>query len=213
MSLSPGTRLGPYEILRPIGAGGMGEVYRARHLKLHRDVAIKILPTELASDRARLARFEREARTASALNHPNIVVIHDIAEHDGLTYIAMELVEGRTLRDIIAEGPLPIERATRLASQLADGLARAHDAGIIHRDIKPANVMITGDDLVKILDFGLAKPIGDAAGSTIETREGVVVGTPLYMSPEQISGDHVDHRSDQFALGVVAFEMIGGRPP
>jgi hypothetical protein len=217
--LTAGTRLGPYEILHPIGAGGMGEVYRARHVKLRRDVAIKILPTELATDSHRLARFEREARTASALNHPNIVVIHDIAEHEGMTYIAMELVGGRTLRDVITDGPLPIDRAIRFMSQLADGLARAHEAGIVHRDIKPANVMVTGDDLVKILDFGLAKPLGfgdrtgEATAPMTESREGFVIGTPLYMSPEQISGDKVDHRSDQFALGVVAFEMIGGEPP
>src|SRR5688572_2442216 len=137
----------------------MGEVHRARHLKLRRDVAIKVLPEELAADPGRLARFEREARTASALNHPNIVTIHDVAEHGGTTYIAMELVEGRTLRELIADGPLPIERTIRLASQIAEGLARAHAAGIVHRDIKPANVMVTGDGLVKILDFGLAKPL------------------------------------------------------
>jgi predicted esterase len=218
--LTPGTRLGPYEILHPIGAGGMGEVHRARHLKLRRDVAIKVLPTELATDPVRLVRFEREARTASALNHPNIVVIHDIAEHEGTTYIAMELVDGRTLRDIIADGPLPIDRTIRLASQIADGLAKAHVAGIVHRDIKPANVMVTGDELVKILDFGLAKPLTTSDGRavthstlTADTREGTLVGTPHYMSPEQLSGDAVDHRSDQFALGVVLYEMVGGKPP
>jgi hypothetical protein len=215
LPLTAGTRLGSYEILHPLGAGGMGEVYRARQLTLRRDVAIKILPSDVASDRARVARFEREARTASALNHPNIVVIYDIAEHEGMTYIAMELVEGRTLREIVAEGALPIDRAIRLASQLTDGLARAHAAGIIHRDIKPANVMVTGDDLVKILDFGLAKPLRPREAQTtgIESREGTIVGTPLYMSPEQITGDQVDHRSDQFSLGIVLFEMIGGRPP
>lgn len=198
----------------------MGEVHRARHLKLHRDVAIKILPTELATDPGRLARFEREARTASALNHPNIVTIYDVAEHEGTTYIAMEFVEGRTLRELIAAGPLPIDRAIRLASQIAAGLAKAHAAGIVHRDIKPANVMVTGDGLVKILDFGLAKLFTPAVGQEIagptlatETREGVVVGTPHYMSPEQLSGDAVDHRSDQFAFGVVLYEMVGGKPP
>jgi eukaryotic-like serine/threonine-protein kinase len=218
--LIPGARLGPYEILQPIGAGGMGEVHRARHLKLRRDVAIKVLPAEFAADPRRLARFEREARTASALNHPNIVTIHDVAEYEGTTYIAMELVEGRTLREIIADGPLPIDQAVRLASQIADGLARAHAAGIVHRDIKPANVMVTGDGLVKILDFGLAKPLTtpdgrEIAGPTLttETREGVLVGTPHYMSPEQLSGDSVDHRSDQFAFGVVLYEMVSGKPP
>jgi predicted esterase len=218
--LTPGARLGPYEILDPIAAGGMGEVHRARQLKLHRDVAIKVLPSELAADPARLARFEREARTASALNHPNIVTIYDVAEHEGTTYIAMELVEGRTLRELIAAGPLPIDRAVRLASQIADGLAKAHAVGIVHRDIKPANVMVTADGLVKILDFGLAKLFTPAVGQEIagatlatETREGVVVGTPHYMSPEQLSGDAVDHRSDQFAFGVVLYEMVSGKPP
>lgn len=215
MALTAGLRLGPYEIVGPIGAGGMGEVYRARQLTLRRDVAIKILPPELANDPTRLARFEREARTASSLNHPNIIVIHDIATHEGMTYIAMELVEGRTLRDIIADGPLPIERVLRLASQIADGLARAHAAGIIHRDIKPANVMVTSDDLVKILDFGLAKPLPSSGAQTtgIESTEGLIAGTPVYMSPEQVSGDRVDHWSDQFSLGVVLFEMVAGKPP
>lgn len=198
----------------------MGEVHRARHLKLRRDVAIKVLPTEVAADPERLARFEREARTASALNHPNIITIYDIAEHEGTTYIAMELVDGRTLRDLIADGPLPIDQTIRLASQIAEGLAKAHGAGIVHRDIKPANIMVTGDGLVKILDFGLAKalttPDGKAiAGLTLtsETREGAILGTPHYMSPEQLSGDSVDHRSDQFAFGVVLYEMVGGKPP
>jgi predicted esterase len=220
MRLTPGVRLGPYEILQPIGAGGMGEVHRARHLKLRRDVAIKVLPPEVAADPERLARFEREARSASALNHPNIITIYDIAEHEGTTYIAMELVEGRTLRELIADGPLPIDQTIRLASQIADGLAKAHGAGIVHRDIKPANIMVTSDGLVKILDFGLAKslttPDGKAvAGLTLtsETREGVILGTPHYMSPEQLAGDRVDHRSDQFAFGVVLFEMVGGKPP
>ena len=220
MALGPGARLGPYEILHPIGAGGMGEVHRARHLKLRRDVAIKVLPTEFAADRGRLARFEREARTASALSHPNIVTIYDVAEHEGTTYIAMELVEGRTLRDLIADGPLPIDEAIRLAEQIADGLAKAHAAGIVHRDIKPANVMVTTDGLVKILDFGLAKPLTMSGGQemaeptlTTETREGVIAGTPHYMSPEQLLGDPVDHRSDQFVFGVVLYEMLGGRSP
>jgi serine/threonine protein kinase len=220
VQLTPGARLGPYEILHALGAGGMGEVHRARHLKLRRDVAIKVLPTDLAADPGRLARLEREARTASALNHPNIVVILDIAEHEGTTYIAMVLVEGRTVRDLIAEGPLPIDRTVRLASQIADGLARAHAAGILHRDIKPANVMVRGDGLAKILDFGLAKPLTtpdgrEIAGSTVttHTREGTLLGTPHYMSPEQLSGDAVDHRSDQFAFGVLLYELVSGKPP
>ena len=220
MSLTPGARLGPYEITAPIGAGGMGEVHRARHLKLRRDVAIKVLPADLAGDPVRLARFEREARTASALNHPNIVTIHDIADHEGTTYIAMELVEGRTLRELVASGPLAIDEVLRIASQLADGLASAHAAGIVHRDIKPANVMVTHEGLVKILDFGLAKPLAtsdarDIASATVttDTHAGMIVGTPHYMSPEQLAGDPIDHRSDQFAFGVVLFEIAGGKPP
>jgi predicted esterase len=193
----------------------MGEVHRARHLKLRRDVAIKVLPHELADDPGLLSRFEREARTASSLNHPNIVTIHDIAEHEGTTYIAMELVEGRTLRDLIADGPLPIDQAVGYAKQIADGLAKAHAAGIVHRDIKPANVMVTPDGLVKILDFGLAKPLTAVAGQslTTETHKGLIVGTPHYMSPEQCSGGELDYRSDQFAFGVVLYEMLGGKPP
>lgn len=220
MPLTPGVRLGPYEILGVLGVGGMGEVHRARHLKLRRDVAIKVLPADLAGDRSRLARLEREARTASALNHPNIITIHDVAEHEGTTYIAMELVEGRTLRELIAEGRPTIAAVLRIAVQLADGLSRAHAAGILHRDIKPANVMITGDGLVKILDFGLARPLAtdrgrEIAGLTLttDTQEGMVAGTPNYMSPEQLSGDPVDHRSDQFALGVLLYELAGGKRP
>ena len=218
--LTPGARLGPYEISHPIGAGGMGEVHRARHLKLGRDVAIKVLPGDLAGDAGRLARLEREARTASALNHPNIVTIHDIGEHGGITYIAMELVEGRTLREIIGDGPVPIDRAIGLATQIANALAKAHAAGIIHRDIKPANVMVTSDGLAKVLDFGLAKPLTTRDGRAIvastltgDTQEGMLIGTPHYMSPEQLSGDPVDHRSDQFAFGVLLYEMIGGKSP
>jgi len=220
MRIHPGTRLGPYEILEPLGAGGMGEVYRARHLKLGREVAIKVLPPDVADDPERLARFEREARTASALNHPHIVTIYDIAEHEGTTFIAMELVEGQTLRERLAGGPLPIDEAVALARHVAAGLARAHEAGIVHRDIKPANLMITRDGTVKILDFGLAKPLLAADGAAPSetslatwTREGVIVGTPHYMSPEQLAGGAVDHRADQFSLGCVLYEMIGGRPP
>ena len=176
MPLISGTRLGPYEVVEPIGTGGMGEVYRARHIKLRRDVAIKVLPPNFADDPERLARFEREARTASALNHPNIVTIYDIGECDGTTYIAMELVEGRTLREVIAEGPLTIDQTLHLASQIADGLARAHAAGIVHRDIKPANIMLTPDGLAKILDFGLAKPsvTVDGQAVTLQTMASAV---------------------------------------
>jgi eukaryotic-like serine/threonine-protein kinase len=217
MQHRPGTRLGPYEIVAPLGAGGMGEVYRARHLKLRREVALKVLPPSLANDRARLARFEREARTASALNHPGIVTIYDIGEHvDGTTYIAMELVDGRTLGDVIAEGPLAVDDALRIAVQLADALARAHSAGIVHRDVKPANVMVTTDGVAKILDFGIAKPLPGAAEDAAAfsaTSHGVLVGTPHYMAPEQVAGEDIDHRADQFAFGVLLYEMLSGRPP
>jgi eukaryotic-like serine/threonine-protein kinase len=220
MRLLPGTRLGPYEILQPIGAGGMGEVYRARHEKLRRDVAIKVLPAELSASADGLARFEREARTASALNHPSIVTIHDIAEHDGIAYIAMELVDGRTLGNLVAAGPLPVDDALRHAVQLADALAKAHAAGIIHRDIKPANVMITVDGLAKILDFGIAKAAATAdagqwedASLTDATLAGRIVGTPQHMAPEQLAGGTVDHRADQFAFGVLLYEMLAGTSP
>src|SRR5580765_7612050 len=163
MSLTPGTRLGPYELLAPIGAGGMGEVYRARDARLNRDVAIKVLPAEVASDPSRLKRFEKEARSASALNHPNIVTIYEIGTADAISYIAMERVDGKTLRDLLLPGALPIRRLLPIAAQVADGLARAHEAGIVHRDLKPENVMVTKEGLVKILDFGLAKQTVSAA--------------------------------------------------
>jgi serine/threonine-protein kinase len=218
MALEPGARLGPYEVVSPLGAGGMGEVYRARHLKLGRDVAIKVLPEELASDPERRQRFEREARAASALNHPNVVTIHDIDERGGIHYIAMELVKGRTLRELLDQGPLPLGRLLALARQVATGLARAHAAGIVHRDLKPENVMVTDDGLVKILDFGLAKlaPEATEAGSQVSTveqatRAGVVLGTVPYMSPEQAAGRRVDLRSDQFSFGSILYEMATGR--
>jgi len=220
MPLGAGDRLGPYEICSPLGAGGMGEVYRARHVRLGRDVAVKVLPAKYASDHERLRRFEREARSASALNHPNIVTIHDIDEHEGTLYIAMELVDGRTLREMLADGPLPVERVLALARQMADGLAKAHGAGIVHRDLKPENVMVTGDGLAKILDFGLAKlshpdDAIDSDASTISaiTRKGDLTGTLQYLAPEQISGRPADHRSDQFSFGVVLYEMLCGQRP
>jgi serine/threonine protein kinase len=171
MALSAGTRLGPYEILEPLGAGGMGEVYRARDPRLEREVAIKVLPEATASDADRLRRLEREARAASALNHPNIVTIYDIGEHDGTFYVAMEHVEGRTLREVLREGALRAERLLPLATQVGEGLAKAHSAGIVHRDLKPENLMVTGDGLVKILDFGLAKrePQPSEGGSEVVT--------------------------------------------
>ena len=220
MRLDSDMRLGAYEILSAIGAGGMGEVYRARHTKLGRDVAIKVLPSDLASDAERLKRFEREARSASALNHPNIVTIHDIAEHEGTTYIAMELIEGRTLRELLQDGPLPIAKTLAIATQICDGLGKAHAAGIVHRDLKPDNLMVTDDGLVKILDFGLAKTIAPEVGDdsklstlTKGTAAGVIVGTAYYMSPEQAAASPVDHRSDQFSLGVVLYELLCGQRP
>ncbi len=203
-----------------MGAGGMGEVYRARHVKLRRPVAIKVLRGDVASDRERLERFEREARSASSLNHPNIVTIYDIAEHEGTTYIAMELVEGRTLRELLKDGPLSVGRAVGLARQICEGLGKAHAAGIVHRDLKPENLMVTDDGLAKILDFGLAKAVdheapGDSAHPTRTkaTSEGIILGTVHYMSPEQASGRIVDHRSDQFSLGIVLYELLSGKRP
>ena len=185
----------------------MGEVYRARDTKLLRDLALKVLPIDVATDVDRLIRFEREARSASALNHPNIVTIYEIGRFDTMSYIAMELVAGRTLRDVLMDGPLPIRRFIAIAAQIADGLARAHDAGIVHRDFKPENVMITREGMAKILDFGLAKLVGDHGHSQLatvsQTTPGLVQGTVAYMSPEQASGKAVDSRSDQFSLGAV----------
>ncbi len=219
MTLAAGTRLGPYEILSPLGAGGMGEVYRAKDTRLSREVAIKVLPESLASDQERLKRFEKEARSASALNHPNIVTIHDIGSESGVSYIAMELVEGTTLRESLASGPLPIKKMLQIAPQIAEGLARAHEAGIVHRDLKPENVMVKRDGLVKILDFGLAKLSSTGSGSDegsqlptmTGTTPGVIVGTVGYMSPEQAGGRPLDFRSDQFSLGAILYEMATGR--
>ena len=214
MSLSPGARLAHYEILEPIGWGGMGEVYRARDTNLNRDVAIKILKGERASDPDRLRRFEKEALAASSLNHPNIVTVHDIGEHERIHYIAMEYVEGTTLRELLHGAPLPFKKLLELCSQIGNGLAKAHAARIIHRDLKPENVMVTNDGFVKILDFGLAKLAthpseldSDRATVSKETREGVLVGTAPYMSPEQAAGRPVDYRSDQFSLGSIMYEM------
>src|SRR6266496_636961 len=194
-TLPSGTRLGPYEILTPLGTGGMGEVYRARDSRLGREIAIKVLPPEVAADPGRLARFEQEARSASALNHPNIVTIHDVGQTNSISYISMELVEGTTLRELLASGPLPMKKMLLIASQATDGLAKAHAGGILHRDLKPENLMISREGFVKILDFGLAKPASatprDVSGlpttGGIETDTGVVLGTIGYMSPEQAS--------------------------
>ena len=219
MSLAAGSRLGPYEVLAPLGAGGMGEVWRARDTRLSREVALKVLPEALALDRERLNRFEQEARAASALNHPNIVTIYEIGQADSVSYIAMELVQGRTLREVIVEGPVPPKRVLAFAAQIADALAKAHEAGIVHRDLKPDNLMVTREGFAKILDFGLAKLALPASGEISamptlakpETHPGVVLGTVGYMSPEQASGRPVDFRSDQFSLGSILYEMATGR--
>jgi Tol biopolymer transport system component/predicted Ser/Thr protein kinase len=218
VSVPPGTRLGSYEITSLLGSGGMGEVYRAKDLKLGRDVAIKVLREDLATDSDRLSRFEQEARSASALNHPNIIHIYDVGEQDGAHYIAMEYVEGKTLREIVGRGALPTKKLLGLATQIADGLAKAHSAGIVHRDLKPENLMVTGDGFVKILDFGLAKLMPEPSQSdpematmTKRTQEGVILGTVQYMSPEQAAGRPVDYRSDQFSLGSILYEMATGR--
>jgi len=212
-----GLRLGDYEIRERLGAGGMGEVYRARDVRLGREVALKILPEALASDPARARRFEREASAASALNHPNVVTVYEVGSAGSIAYIAMELVEGKTLREVLAAGPIPVKRLLDLACQIAAGLSRAHDAGIVHRDLKPENVMVSRDGIVKILDFGLSKrmPFEGEAGSAKSTltQEGAIVGTVGYMSPEQAAGQALDYRSDQFSFGSILYEMATGQRP
>lgn len=214
--MSTGTKLGPYQLTSLLGAGGMGEVYRARDPRLDRNVAIKVLPASLSSEAARLRRFEQEARAAAALNHPNILAVHDIGTLDSSPYIVSELLEGETLRRRLASGPLPARKAVDYAIQIAHGLAAAHDKGIIHRDLKPENIFLTGDGRVKILDFGLAKLTerGNAAGDatrTIQSGAGTVLGTVGYMAPEQVRGESADPRTDIFALGAVLYEMLSGQ--
>jgi serine/threonine protein kinase/tetratricopeptide (TPR) repeat protein len=220
MSFPPGTTIGVYEVVAALGRGGMGEVYRARDTRLNRDVALKILPEEFAGNAERRMRFEREAQLTSSLNHPNIVVIHDIGESRGVHFMTMEYVEGETLADRLHQGPLPVAVAAEMAAQIADGLARAHGAGVIHRDLKPSNIMITADRRVKVLDFGLAKLLDRADTGSAPTRladafttPGVLLGTAAYMSPEQARGRPVDLRTDQFSLGIVLYEMLTGRHP
>ena len=218
MNLAAGTVVGPYEIVGPLGAGGMGEVYRARDARLGREVAVKILPRSVAGDEDRLRRFELEARAASALNHPNVVAVYDIGRHQGAPFVVSELLEGETLRERLQEGALHPKRAIEYAVQMAHGLAAAHDRGIVHRDLKPENVMVTRDGHLKILDFGLAKLTRsepedreDAATFTRQTDPGKVLGTVGYMSPEQVRAQAVDLRSDIFSLGAVLYEMLAGR--
>jgi serine/threonine protein kinase len=219
MAITPGTKLGPYEVTAAIGAGGMGEVYRARDSRLNRDVAIKVLPASFADDRQRLHRFEQEALAAAALNHPNILAVYDIGTQEGgAPYIVSELLEGESLRDRLRAGPLALRKATEYALQIARGLTAAHDKGIIHRDLKPENIFITRDGRVKLLDFGLAKltqATGDASSDsetrTIQSDVGTVLGTVGYMSPEQVRGRPADARSDLFSFGAVLYEMISGK--
>ena len=212
--IRPGQTAGQFEVLSHLGSGGMGEVYRARDSRLGRDVALKILPAHLLSDRDRLARFAQEARSVSLLNHPNIVTIYEIGQVEGLPFIAMELIEGATLRAVIAAGAPPLKRVLHVASQLAEGLAKAHAAGLVHRDLKPENVMVTKDGFVKILDFGIAKlaaPPDSGAPVAGLTQTGLVLGTPGYMSPEQARGLPLDARSDQFSFGLILYELLTGR--
>jgi eukaryotic-like serine/threonine-protein kinase len=216
VTLPAGTKLGPYEILSQLGAGGMGEVYKARHSKLNREVAVKILPADTATDPAAQVRFEREARAVAALSHQNILAIHDFGTLDGIHYAVMELLSGETLRQRIDHGALPMRRAVEIAREIALGLAAAHDRGIIHRDLKPENLFLTKDGSVKILDFGLARevtrpPTVDPKTLTDPSRSGVVVGTAGYMSPEQIRGQRPDARSDIFTFGSVLYEMLTGK--
>jgi|HubBroStandDraft_4_1064222.scaffolds.fasta_scaffold22321_1 serine/threonine protein kinase/WD40 repeat protein len=218
MALTTGTKLGPYEIIAPAGAGAMGEVYRARDTRLNREVAIKVLPPAFAGDPERLRRFQQEAQAAAALNHPNILAVHDFGEHDGSPYMITEFLSGETLREKLLPGLLPVRKATEYAEQIARGLSAAHDKGIVHRDLKPENIFVMRDGRVKILDFGLAKLTrrdGDTASGRAtlvsETQPGVVMGTVGYMSPEQVRGLPADHRSDLFSLGTILYEMLSGK--
>ncbi len=222
MNLTRGTKLGPYEIVSLIGAGGMGEVYRARDTRLGRDVAVKVLPAEFADHPERVRRFELEARAVAALNHPNILTLYDIGTQEGAPYLVTELLEGESLREMLMEGALPVRKAIDIGAQVAEGLAAAHEKGIVHRDLKPGNVFVTRDGRAKILDFGLARLVKgeadsapDSAAPTAEqgTKPGAVLGTIGYMSPEQVKGKPADARSDIFALGVMLYEMLSGERP
>src|SRR5215471_1196063 len=222
MTLSPGSRLGPYEVISPLGAGGMGEVYKARDTRLERTVAVKVLPERLASSPEARQRFEREAKTISTLSHPHICALYDVGREGDVEYLVMEYLEGETLADRLLRGPLSLEQTLRWGMEIADALDRAHRQGIVHRDLKPGNVMLTKSG-VKLLDFGLAKAVAPAAvsgsshsvlptqaGSNL-TQEGTILGTFQYMAPEQLEGREADARTDIFAFGAVLYEMATGR--
>jgi serine/threonine protein kinase len=216
-TLLSGTRLGPYEIVSLLGAGGMGEVYKARDTRLDRTVAVKVLPRDVAGEPDMHKRFEREARTISKLNHPHICALHDVGEQGGSVFLVMEYLEGESLADRVTRGPLPLDEALRYARQIAEALEEAHEHGIVHRDLKPANVMLTKKG-AKLLDFGIAKLRAAAvseeaptATASALTGEGLIVGTPQYMAPEQLEGNPVDARTDVFAFGVLLYEMVTGR--
>ena len=224
MALAPGTKLGPYEIQSPLGAGGMGEVYRAKDTRLDRLVAVKILPGHLSDNIEAKQRFDREARAISSLNHPNICTLHDVGHQDGIDFLVMEFLEGETLADRLRKGPLPTEQVLKYGVEICEGLERAHKSGVVHRDLKPANVMLTKTG-AKLMDFGLAKavPAGASPASSLTmtishpsadqslTAHGTIVGTFQYMSPEQTEGKEADARSDIFALGAVLYEMATGK--
>src|SRR5829696_9019414 len=221
MALTRGTRIGPYEIVSTLGGGGMGEVYRATDSVLKRQVALKVLPHDVAADPGRVARFQREAELLAALNHPNIAHMYGVETSNGTFALVMELVEGPTLAERISDGPIPITEALLIAKQLADALNTAHRQGIVHRDLKPANIKVRADGTVNVLDFGLAKaletPTGGALASqsptftAAATGAGVLLGTAGYMSPEQARGEVVDHQADIWGFGCVLFEMLAGR--
>ena len=226
MAATPGQKFGPYEVQAHVGEGGMGEVYRARDTRLNRSVAVKILPESMADDAARMHRFEQEARTVAALNHPNILSVYDVGVQDGTPYLVMELLEGETLRERLDRGPLGVRKSVEIGLQIAHGLAAAHERGIVHRDLKPENIFLTRDGHTKLLDFGLSKAMAVASAAkasgymsdvtmqtvqTMATQPGVVMGTAPYMSPEQVRGEPIDHRSDIFSFGAVLYEMLSGR--
>ena len=216
--VATGSRVGPYEVLGVLGSGGMGEVYRARDMRIGREVALKVLPREVQEDAASLHRFRDEARTVGTLNHPNIVTLYEVGEHAGAPYLVTELLAGQTLKARLGRGALPRPDAVRIAREVALGLAAAHAKGIVHRDLKPANLFLTEDGRVKLLDFGIAQQVGPRSPGAVDSTvtasgSGVVVGTVAYMAPEQIRGERVDSRADVFALGLILYEMVAGRRP